>query len=296
MSFAHMTRVLRSPDDGSSTGAAAAAPAAVAPGTAASAPAATAAPATGDWISGLQEEARGYVQIKGWKKPDEILDSYRNLEKMHGTPPERLIKLPAKDDDAEGWGSVYSKLGRPEKADGYKLDIPAGGDESFATWAKETFHEAGLNTKQAEKLAAKWNAYVSGSQTKVTEDYNAKVTADSTALKKEWGAAHDQNINVAKVAAKAFGMDDQTIDKLESALGFSGTMKFFHNLGSRLGEGTFVTGSNNAPGFKGALTPDQANAEIAALKADTGFVKRFVANDSEARSRMDQLHKWANPE
>ena len=45
------------------------------------------APATNTqetWYSGLPEETRGMVEIKGWKGPEDAIQSYANLEKMLG--------------------------------------------------------------------------------------------------------------------------------------------------------------------------------------------------------------------
>src|SRR4051812_7514574 len=74
---------------------------------------APAAPA--DWTAGLNEATRGFVENRGFKDPQTLADSYVNLEKLMGVPKDRLLQVPEKDDDAEGWGKVYNRLGRPEK-------------------------------------------------------------------------------------------------------------------------------------------------------------------------------------
>lgn len=266
---------------GAPAGANAAAPAAAAP---------AAAPAPSDWTTGLNDDLKGYVQNKGFKDPGMALESYRNLEKLLGAPKERLLRLPEKDDAPE-WGEVYGRLGRPEKAEDYKIQ----GDPDFVKWAQGTFHESGLSAKQAQALTEKYNKYVEGLQTQQQQNYEAKIQQEDAALKKEWGAAFDQNVNLAKSAAKTLGISGEQIDALEKAMGFAGVMKFMHGLGAKVGEDAFVSGGNKSSGF-GALTPEAAMNRLTALKNDPTFVSKYIAGDAQARAEMEKLHRYAYPE
>ena len=60
------------------------------------------APASTDWTSGLTDEMRGYVQNKGFKAPQDVVESYRNFEKLHGVPQDRILKLPENLDTQRG--------------------------------------------------------------------------------------------------------------------------------------------------------------------------------------------------
>lgn len=254
------------------------------------------APISNDWTSGLNPESKGYVETKGFKDPGSVIESYRNLEKLMGVPRERLVTIPEKDDDVDGWKNVYDKFGRPSRPDDYKLELPKEfGDEKFTGFLKNTFHELGLSKKQGETLMAKYGEYFGSQVSETKAEMEAAFTADQNALKKEWGAALDQNTQLAKRAATAFGMDAKTIDKLEMALGYSGVMKFMHTLGSKLGESNFVSGEGNGGNF-GALTPAGAQSRINALKSDPTFVSKYLAKDGQAMAEMERLQKWANPE
>lgn len=252
-------------------------------------------PASGspaDWTSGLNDELKGFVQHKQFKDVPTVVESYRQLEKLVGLPKDRLLKLPEKSDDPQ-WNEIYAKLGRPENADGYKIAVPKeGGDENFAKWAKETFHKSNLTAKQAETLAAKWNEYASSQQEQVANAQKQKVEAENNSLKQEWGAAYEQNTNIARRAVREFGMDEATIDKLESALGFAGVMKFLNTVGSKLGEDTFVSGDSKNTSFA-ALTPAGAQARLAALKSDEAWTAKYLSGDIEAKQEMDRLHQMA---
>lgn len=244
-----------------------------------------------DWTSNLNDSHKAYVQQKGFKDPVSVLDSYINMEKLLGVPQDRLLKLPTKSDDP-AWGDVYNKLGRPMDPKEYKIEVPQGMDAKFADWARSTFHELGITKDAGEKLAAKWNGFQSEAQKAQTEAYTQKVTQENENLKKDWGMAYDQNINIAKSAASAFGLDGQTIDKLEAAMGFAGTMKFLSSIGEKIGEGKFISGGAGQS-FGGALTPEQARGRIQNLRQDPDFVNRYVKGDMAAREEMERLHRMA---
>lgn len=250
-----------------------------------------------DWSKqGLETEALGYVQTKGWKNPVGVIESYRNLEKLTGVPPEQIIKLP-KGDTPEEWGPVWDRLGRPKDAKGYEIPTPKeGADEKFVEWAKTTFHEVGLPARLAKSLAEKWNAYTQTQTAQAKESYETTIAAETQALKKEWGADHEKNITSARRAAKEFGLDANAIDRLESALGFAGLMKLMHKIGSKLGtDDSFIGADTKNPGFNG-MSASAAKAQIDALKADKAFSAKYIAGDVEAREKMTRLHQIAYPD
>lgn len=247
-----------------------------------------------DWTGSLNEDFRGFVQNKGWKDPGQVVDSYRNLEKLLGAPQNEVIRMP-KEDDAAGWDGVYSRLGRPATPADYKLETPKeGGNPEFTKFASEMFHKQGLNEKQAKGLVDQWNGYMQQQTEGLQTAAAAKLKTETDALRKEWGAAHDQNMNIAKRAAREFGVDPSVVDALEKSGGFAAVMKTFHNIGSRMGEANFVSG--NQGGGQGIPTPEQARSQINALKADPGFSKKYIEGDVKSRQQMEMLHKYAYPE
>lgn len=262
----------------------------------ASAPAATpAAPAAApnDWTSGFNDDMRGYIQNKGFKDAGAAIESYRNLEKLMGAPQERILKLPEKTDDP-AWNDIYGRLGRPTDPKEYKFAIPEGMKENtaFTDWARKTFHETGLSSSQAEKIVSKHSEFLQATAKAQQEAFNTEMQTQATALKKEWGAAYDQNVQVAKRAALGLGLDGATIDKLEMAMGHQKTIKMLHDLGSKMGEDAFVIGKSGGS----ALTPEAAQNRINALRADPGFTKNYLAGDVSAREEMARLHQMAYPE
>lgn len=254
-------------------------------------------PAAFDWKAasvGLDADAQVYVETKGFKGIADVVTSYRNFEKLHGQA-DKLLKLPT-GDTPEEWKPVWAKLGAGAAATDYKLPVPAGQKDDFAKLAANWFHEIGVPVKMAEKIVGKWNDHQAAEVKKASDAYAAKLDTEVAALKAKWGAAHDQNAGLASRAAKAFGIDGATIDQLEEVMGYAKVMEMFHGFGTKMGEGDFVTGDNNDPGFNGSMkTPEQAQAEIKELRSDNAFIKKFTSGDVEAKNRMERLHKQAYP-
>lgn len=251
----------------------------------------TSSTAAADWTSGLNEDLKGYVQNKGFKDPGMVVDSYRNFEKLMGAPKDRLLKLPEKMDDAEGWKAVYDKLGRPAVPSEYKLEVPKGEEATYNKW-KETFHELGLNQKQVDKLMGQFNSNAKESAEQIAKQYESKIELDTAYLKKEWGQAYEKHVAQAKAAAREFEMDGETINKLESAMGFAKVMQLMQKIGSKLGSDTFVSGDKTS-GFGGVMTPEMAKNRINALKTDADFVRRYSRGDVAAKDEFDKLHRMA---
>ena len=252
---------------------------------------------TQDWTSGFQEQDKLYITNKGFKDPANMLDSYKNLETLMGTPKERLLRLPEKADAPE-WGDIYDRLGRPKNANEYQFGKPGVEpvNKEFTEWAQKQFHGLGLTKSQGETLAAKWNEYAMGDVQKTQAAYDANLKVEQGALQKEWGAAYEQKIKGCQAAAQAFGLGKDEVSKLEKALGYSATLKFLSNVGEKLSEDSFIGTGGDAGGFKGALTPGQAQAEIQELLKDKDFSRRYAAGDREAFKKMEALHKAAHPD
>ena len=252
-------------------------------------PAAPAAPA--DWTAGLPEEMKGYVQNKGFKDPSAVVESYRNFEKLMGVPQDRMIKLPEKAEDKAAWDSIYNRLGRPEKPEEYGIKGADGKDDPGADWARKTFHELGLTRTQAEALYQKYAGF-SADAIKAQESAMAMAAQTQEAeLKKEWGAEFDQRAKVAKAAATKFGLSGEVIDAIEKSAGFAGIMKFLHNIGSSIGEDSFVTPGSK--GSAGGTTKQAAMQKIKDLYSDVDFGRRLESGDLATKNEWDRLNQIA---
>ncbi len=276
-----------------------AAPAASAatPPAAPAASAATPPAAPVSWYEGASADLTGWVQNKGFKTPIDALESARNLEKLMGAPPERILKLADKmrgDDGkltAEG-RQIFERLGAPKEAKDYQIDIPKEfGDAKMAETFQGLFHEEGVAKASAERIVKQWNEYQNAQRTAMTEAQKEADRQAEQVLKRDWGQAYEQNTNIAKEAVRTLGLDEKSLNSLSRSLGHDKTMKLLQKLGASVGEGRFVQGGS----ANTVLEPSQAQYQIKELMKDRDFAGRLAKGDSEALSKWTRLHEMAAP-
>jgi len=252
-------------------------------------------PAT-DWTSTFDDSTRGVIQTKGWKSPADVVGSYTNLEKLLGADKAGRAIVPPKDDASpEDFAAFYNKLGRPETADGYKLPVPDGDPGEFAKTASTWFHEAGLNTKQAEALAGKWNEFQSTIAANQHEELAQKAEIDIQELKKTWGDKFEANSELARRAIREAGLSSEEAQSIERALGVKKAAEVFSKLGSQYAEAPMKGGEGDVGG-KFGFTPADAKSKIANLQKDAGWTAKYLSGDVTARQEFDRLHKIAYPD
>lgn len=249
---------------------------------------------TPSWLNGADDTTVGYVQNKGWKDPIQMLDGYRNLEKLLGADKaNNAIIIPKDTADAKEWNAVYDRLGRPSAPDGYKVEIPQGGDKDFHDASMAKFYELGLNKMQGEKLANWYNDTIL-KEIKEREVKNEQVfQQEDSEVKREWGQAYTQNLAQTQVAVRGLGLSADMVDKISSAIGHKATMNLFQKIGAGMREDTLV---GSGSGFGSILTPGQAKAEIQRLVQDKDFSKKYLNGDADSLNRMKILHEYAYPE
>jgi hypothetical protein len=268
------------------------------PGAAGGQPGASGGGQSGDWTSALTPEMRGFVQNKGFKDPAGLIESYQNSEsligKLTGAGKDRILVLPDRADAPE-WNAVHEKLGRPKDAKGYELPIPEGSDPKFAEAAATKLHELGVPKEAGQKLGAWWNEQVAAMQKADQAQAETRRTEAASSLKKEWGAAYQQNMDLVDSTAAKLGLSDQHVTALGQALGNAEAAKLIHKLGLKTGEHGFTSGDSKTGGG-GALTPAAAQARINDLKNDRSFVDRLTKGEIGAKEEWDRLHRQMHPE
>lgn len=174
----------------------------------------SAAPAGNDPFSGLPEDTRKWVDTKGYKTPEDIVNAYRNAEQKLGA----AITPPKDDAPEEEWGKFYDKLGRPEKPEAYDFKRPEGlpaelpYSDELASTSKNWMHDAGLNPKQAQSIHDKFAGFMADQQKAVLTAQAAAVETTHADLTKEWGPLDSdgfkQKLALADRATKNLGLTE----------------------------------------------------------------------------------------
>ncbi len=246
-------------------------------------------------------ELKTWAEGKGWANTESVVKSAFNLEKMVGAPADEIFRIPTNADDTTVRG-VLTKLGLPEKSEGYDFKIPDGTpvDEGYIDWAKNTFHEIGLPQPLAEKLVAANNAYVAGIMEKQAADYETNYAIEEKSLQTKWGSGYERQMKLASTAAQQLGFEKDVVDAIEAKVGFQKTMELFNGLGTKLGEDNFVGEEIERQGFHGQMTPAEAKTAYANMLTDPN-IKAALVNKSnpahkEALAKKAALFKLAYPE
>ena len=258
-----------------------------------SAPVGEAPTSVWDWSKYAKDEDLGWLQAKGYKEPPDLIKAARNSEALIGLEKLPLPKDPA---DAEGWNRVYKRLGMPDKATDYKLDLPEGTDPQFVDRMTKMMHANGVSQKAAASIAKEYLAFGGELSTKTTNEQAAQHTRELDGLKVQWGAATEKEVAVAQMGIDAFCGDGQ-LEKMKAALGPAETLRFFNKLGNELREAKRVDGGEGS-GF-GPMTPAQAKYEISQKRLDANFMTAYMDRNhpghQAALNEMTRLHNYASP-
>ena len=155
------------------------------------------------WKEAISEEFRSDPNIEKFTEIDALAKSYINATKMIG---QDKVAVPNKNSTEDQWNEVYDKLGRPESADKYSLDVKSDVvpfDDGAVKQFAENAHKLGLSNKQAQGVLEFYKTNMEGTaqQSKVDTE-TAQVQAEQE-LRKEWGREFDSNVKKAGSLAKA---------------------------------------------------------------------------------------------
>lgn len=169
----------------------------------------------------LTEDNRALIEAKKWAGDDgavdlnKIAEGYRNLE----THASKSLRMPGEDATAEDWSAFYSKMGRPEKPDGYQLKLNAETvpaefpyDEKSAIEFRNWAHETGLSPRQAQALHDRFVDF-QANQWKSSIEANGQREADAhRKIVADWGdpesPAYKQHVELASRAIHQLGLKD----------------------------------------------------------------------------------------
>ena len=175
-----------------------------------------------NWSDSFSEDEAKMVKDKGWKSPQDILKSYKELENLSSNK----FSIP-KADDAEAWKKLDAKLGCPDTIEGYDIQDIADIDKPFIDAFKAAALEAGMRPSQFQKM---YDCY-KDRQEKLTEAFNAQVEKDKDDVRAEWGNDYSMNEEIMKRGLRLFELPEELLSNIEMAI----STKEFMKLGKRIG-------------------------------------------------------------
>ena len=234
-------------------------------------------PAAPLWYDSIQDPAiKELMQQKRYDDPQSLATAYYHANRMISG--DRVITLPGADAKPEDWDAIYTKMGRPAKADDYQFKFPDGTkpDENMVTFAKNMFHTLGLDPTRAQKGVDMWEAWAKEQTAKISDATTRQEAADLEALKQPFGQAWDGMIDAGKKAISALQLPPVVTDALDKSMGTPAVLQLMAEIGKRLGEGTFVPAQQGGDvTTPESMTPAQAKTRIETLRSDADFQARY---------------------
>lgn len=239
-----------------------------------------------DWRSSLPEELKNDSTLQNINDVESAAKTLIHQQKMMGN----RIPIPKTDEER---AELYGKLGRPETADKYELNIPQEQQQYFPENAMHEFknvaHKIGLNNEQANALIEYQSKAIqadmdnSGSRLAISKEES------ENALKQEWGLEYDKNIRAAQRALQVYG-DPEIMELMNTEAGNNpAVVKLFARLGKEVTEDMAQNTQNNTL----ATSPLDAKAEIEAIYADSNHAYHHARDPKhrEAVEKVRQLHE-----
>lgn len=195
----------------------------------------------------VAKDNKAYLAKKGFKNPDELLKSYRELEKAYSAK----ISLP-KDDNEEALTKFYSRLGMPDDIAGFDLKL-AEEDKALADDFKQACLDFHILPKSAQALYDWFTKYRQTENEKAEQNWLNQTAAEFDEQKRTWGAKAPHHLEQMKRGIRLFaGDDDNAVGQMEQALGTKRMMQIFARLGEAVSEDNpinFGDGKRSKKGF-----------------------------------------------
>ena len=206
------------------------------------------------WRAALPDEYKSHEYVKTFQKPGDFVKSALEIKAERDgltSKLEKAIFKPGDDAKPEDIIAFRKALGVPEKPDEYEFPKTDGveHDQKMTDWARGVFHKAQLNKDQAGVISKSWDSFMSEMVKADKEATIAAVTAADTALKAEWKADYDKNIELTRRGYDAFEKavpGFKEVLELETAAGKIGNdarmLKVFHLIGNAIGDDLSIPG------------------------------------------------------
>lgn len=234
----------------------------------------------------LPEDLRGVETLKKFKDLPGLAKSYVEFEKHVGG----TLKVPTEKSDAAEWNAFYSKLGRPEKPDGYTIeepkDLPPG-----VTWNSEVVkafaaraHTAGYSNAQV-KAALDFHTELVKEQAKSFWTQERGIATLETELKSK-EAATEVVVNVQRGIKQLADPDFREFLDTTGAGNNPAVLKFLSKVGKLFKED--VVPEHQAPAG-GGVSVDEARSAIASIRNDKTHA--YHKGDPAATAHMNKLYE-----
>lgn len=191
------------------------------------------------------------------KSQDDLFKSFVNSQD--------LIGKKVADMSAEDLSKYYTKLGRPETADAYKIENEDLQEGTDLDWLKVSAHKAGISNEQLNALvgagAERDKNLLEASNAEIAKAQDAQIAE----VKEAFGYDFEDKIKATNKALNYFGGEELLSLLKENNLGNNPiVIKAFHNASKLLSEHKGIEGGTSAP----TQSIESIEAQIASVRND----------------------------
>lgn len=248
-----------------------------------------------NWRDRLPEDLRGEKTLESIKDLPGAMKMLVHAQRKLGA--EKIVK-PTDKSSPEEWAEFYNAVGRPETAEGYKVELPKDTaqyyDKNLIAEAQKTLHEAGITQKQFDAIMAFEAKRLSMSLEQSEKAAEAAAKTSEETLRKDWGKDYEANLHRANRMIAENVPDDQKAELL-GFIGNNATVaKFLANIASKFSEDTAIDPSATVQ--SGGGLADQ----IAKLRQTPGYADGTLRQNNRAefdriQKQLGELYKRAYP-
>lgn len=263
-------------------------------------PATTTVTIPDNWKEVLPEDLRNDPNVKIIPNIEALAKSYVHAQKMIGVD---KIPVPNEYTTPEEWNTIYKKLGVPQEADKYKVNLKDEfkelvKDEELSEF-KQRAMKAGVFPKQAEELL-NWYAETSVKQVQQQEQIIVnELKQGIDGLKSKWGATWDDNINSITSFVKTFGneafnkfIQDPVVNNN------AGVLEFLHKVSKTIYSEDDLSKLRDAHVKSStAVSPDEASQKLNSIMGnqDHAYWKGDHPGHKDALAEVMKLREYMNP-
>lgn len=274
--------------------------------------------------AGIDAKYAPAIAAKGWTNPNDILESYTNVEKLvsleRGGDVDRILVRPKADATPEEVAAFRAKAGFAAPADIAEYGFTP---ESVQTTATDLFAAAGLPVEMSQAFAAEMTPVVEaaagwmkeagvpkdvaaglvqqvlGREVAALKEFHTKSDQEYTALRQELGDKFGDFEEAGRRAFRASGLEKGALDKIELAIGTKAMLNMFGKFGQAMTEASAPQPGKQGGSSQFMQTADQAKQRIDALSRDSDFQAKLLSPNPEVRkaanAEWEGLFKTAYP-
>lgn len=275
-------------------------------------------------VAGIDPKYAPAIAAKGWTNPNDILESYTNVEKLvsmeRGGDVDRILVRPKADATPEEIAAFRAKAGFAPPADVAEYGFTP---ESVAAQVTELFTGSGLPQEMAGQFAAEMTPVVEaaagwmkeagvekdaaaglvknvlGREVAALKEFHVNSDKEYTALQTELGDKFGDFEEAGRRAFRVSGLEKPMLDKLEMSIGTKAMMQMFAKFGSAMTEAQAPQPGKQGGSGQFTQSTEQAKSRIDTLSRDSDFQAKLLSTNPEVRkaanAEWEALFKSAYP-